>query len=134
MNHRISRIYIIKPYCDKSSQQLIDYLIKTHKNIVKAAKITAEIKDNIKNDRKLLHKLRRISTRFNMISKQLDGQIDTAVKSQDKCLNTANRVLNKHFASLIFKVFVNSIKDLKADIDHLKIKISIKSKDNDYAE
>ncbi|MBN2590813.1 MAG: hypothetical protein JXA96_13195 [Sedimentisphaerales bacterium] len=133
MNHKINRLYLIKPYCDKSSQQLIDHLIRTHKNITKTAKITAAIKDNIKNDRQLLYKLRRITARFDMISKQLDARVNAAIKSQNRCLNTANRVLNKHFISQVLGVFAGSITEFKADIVQLKKTFQAKSKDSNHA-
>jgi hypothetical protein len=123
MNNQDRILYIIKPYCDRSSGQLIDYLISMRRDFAETLRVITEIKDNLRSYRRLNRKLRRTSMRLDMVSRHFAGRISSEIDSQDNRLKSAGRNLNKYILALALKTFQDYVRNFKSDIDMLKKKI-----------
>ena len=77
----MNRLYLIRPYCDKDSQRLIDTLIAGKDSIQQVHLTVIAIKGNIKEDNRLLDKLSDTSLQLDFY-KQFNGKITEAISDQ----------------------------------------------------
>ena len=126
----MNRLYLIRPYCDKDSQRLIDTLIAGKDSIQQVHLTVIAIKGNIKEGNRLLDKLSDTSLQLDFHKHFID-KITEAVSDQKKCLKTAICFLDRYFAGHDGLYEIEIIMQIKNDLCLAEAKIrSIISNNN----